>query len=203
MSYRPLDTSSVRPPAEDAEDHRTVDWWGLTFLLVVILAFFSSVMFSYFFLRFNSDRWPPAGIERPSLLLPTISTLILLASCLPLLWMQRVLGKGARPRFNVALGLNAGLSVVSLAIQIVSYSLLDFGATTNAYGSAFFVTVSFHAVLLVTGLYVGAIVQARAWKGHFNGPRHVAVTSLSTYWYVLTAMWLVIYASLYLLPYIE
>ncbi|MBA2451801.1 MAG: cytochrome c oxidase subunit 3 [Chloroflexia bacterium] len=203
MSYRPLDTRSVRPPAEDAEDHRTVDWWGLIFLIVVILAFFSSVMFSFFFLRFNAEQWPPASIERPTLLLPTIATLTLLASCLPLIWMQRVLGKGERPRFNVGLGLNTGLSVAFLAILIVSLSMLDFGATTNAYGSAFIVTVGFLVVLAIAGLYVGAIVQARAWKGHFNGPRHVAVTSLSTYWYVLTAMWMVVYVSLYLLPYIE
>lgn len=203
MTYRPILPTSLSPPAEEGDDQRTVDWWGLTFLIIVILAFFSSVMFSYFFLRFNAEQWPPAGVARPTLLLPTISTLTLLASCLPLIWLQRVLSKGERPRFNVGLGLNAGLSVAFLGIQIFSYQTLDFGASTNAYGSAFFVTVSFHAVLAIAGLYVGAIVQARAWKGHFNGPRHVAVSSLSTYWYVLTAMWLVVYVSLYLLPYIE
>lgn len=203
MSYRPVNPDTIRPPGERPDDHRSVDWWGMTFLLVVILAYFSAVMFSYFFLRSAAGEWPPEGIERPSLMLPTIATFALLASCLPLIYIQRVLARGAKPRFNIGLAANAVLSVVYLALQFASYSALDFGASTNAYGSAFYVTVMFHAVLAVCGLYVGAIVQARAWKGHFNGPRHVAISSLSTYWYVLSAMWVVIYISLYLLPYIE
>lgn len=201
MSYRSLDTESIN--AETTSDPRGVDWWGVVFLLVVLAAFFAAIMFSWFYLRSGAESWPPEGIDRPALLLPSVATGALLFSCLPLIWMQRELLQGATPRFNLALALSFVSGVLFLALQAISYVGLDFGATDHAYGSAFFTIVGFHTVLTFAGLYVGAIVQGRAWKGHFSRTRHVAITCLAMYWYGTVAMWIVIYLSLYLLPYIE
>lgn len=201
MSYRSLNTGSIS--SETTPDPRGVDWWGVVFLLVVLSAFFAAIMFSWFYLRSGAESWPPEGTDRPALLLPSMATGALLASCLPLIWLQRELRQGATPRFNLALALSFVPGLLFLALQAIGFLGLDFGATDHAYGSAFFTITVFHATLIFGGLYVGAIVQGRAWKGHFSLTRHVAISCLSIYWYAVVAMWIVIYLSLYLLPYIE
>jgi cytochrome c oxidase subunit III len=204
MSYRPLKTDHMgHGPEEATSDLRTVDWWGVIFLIIVLAAFFSSIMFSWFYLRSAADAWPPIGTERPDVLLPTVATGALLASCLPLILLQLRLRGQKAPHFNIHLALSALLGFAFLVIQSVSFLQLDFGARDHAYGSALYTITIFVMLLVFSGLYVGAIVQARAWKGHFNGPRHVAITCLSTYWYAVTVKWMIVYASIYLLPLIE
>lgn len=204
MSYRSIDSLGIGDgPLEAESDLRTVDWWGVVFLIVVLSAFFSAIMFSWFFLRFGAERWPPQGTSQPETILPAIATGALLLSCLPLILLQLRLRAGNSPRFNLLLALSFLLGVTFTGVQAASFLGLDFGARDHAYGSAFYTTTVFVMVLLLGGLYVGAIVQARAWKGHFNGPRHVAITNLALYWYSVTAMWLIVFVSLYLLPYID
>lgn len=199
MSYRPINSDPVDQRIQEySTDARSVDWWGVVMLLVVLLAFFASIMFSWFFLQFGAEAWPPEGVESPDLLLPTIATVALLVSTLPLLWLQIQLRRERPPRFNLALGSSAALGVVYLAVQAVHFTGLDFSATGHAYGSTFYLITIFHAVLVFAGLYVGAIVQARAWQGHFTPTRHVAIDGLAAYWYTLALMWLFIYPSLYL-----
>lgn len=204
MSYRPVDSRPIGSgPLEAESDLRTVDWWGVVFLLVVLAAFYSAILFSWFFLRFGAEHWPPVGTDTPSVLLPAIATGALLASCLPLLLLQLKLRDGSRSRMNLLLGASWLLGIAFLAVQVASFLTLDFGVRDHAYGSAFYTTTVFVMVLLFGGLYVGAIVQARTWKGHFNGPRHVALTNLAVYWYSIVAMWALTFVSLYLLPYID
>lgn len=204
MSHRPVDSRPIGAgPLESKSDLRTVDWWGVVFLLVVLGAFYSAIMFSYFFLRFGSEHWPPIGTDTPDIVLPGIATGALLASCLPLLLLQRRLGEGVLSRMNVLLAASWLLGMAFMAVQVGSFLTLDFGVRDHAYGSAFYTTTVSVMMMLFGGLYVGAIVQARAWKGHFNGPRHVAITNLAVYWYVIVLMWVITFVSLYVLQLFE
>ena len=204
MSYRKLNTDQIGSGlAEAPSDTRSVDWWGVVFLIVVLSAFFSAIMFAWFFLRSGVENWPPTGTDDPELMLSGSATGVLLLSCLPLNLLQLRLKAGKAPRFNLHLALSSLLGVAFLGLLMASFLTLDFGVTDHAFGSAFYTITVFVMLLVAGGLYVGAIVQARAWKGHFNGVRHIAITNLALYWYSVTAMWMIVYPSLYLLTAIE
>jgi cytochrome c oxidase subunit III len=204
MSYRRLNTEQIgHGPLESESDVRTVDWWGVVFLIVVLAAFFSAIMFSWFFLRFGAEQWPPTGTDRPDIVLPSIGAGLLLASCLPLVLLQLRLKTRKPPHFNIFLAVNSLLGLAFIGVQVASFTMLDFGARDHAFGSAFYTITAFVMLLFLGALYAGAIVQARAWKGHFNGPRHVAITNLATFWYSSTLMWMIVYVSLYVLTYVE
>lgn len=203
-TYRPINTSPIGDgPVESESDFRTVDWWGVVFTIVVLSAFFSAIMFAWFFLRFGAEHWPPVGTDQPDIVLPSIAAGLLLLSCLPLVVLQLRLRDGGRSRINLLLAISSLLGLAFLGVQVASFLELDFGAGDHAYGSAFYTVTVFVMLLVFAGLYVGAIVQARAWKGHFNGPRHVALTNLATYWYSVMVMWAIVYVSIYLLPLVE
>ena len=204
MSYRRLNTEQIgHGPLETESDVRTVDWWGVLFLIVVLAAFFSAIMFSWFFLRFGAEQWPPTGTDRPGIVLPSIGAGLLLASCLPLVLLQLRLRAGKEPHFNIFLAASSLLGLAFIGVQVASFLRLDYGARDHAFGSAFYTITVFVMLLVLGGLYVSGIVQVRSWKGHFNGPRHVAITNLATYWYSSTLMWMIVYVSLYLLTYLE
>jgi cytochrome c oxidase subunit III len=203
-TYRPINPGPIGDgPVESPSDLRTVDWWGVVFTIVVLSAFFSAIMFSWFFLRFGAESWPPVGTDQPDVVLPSIAAGLLLLSCLPLVVLQLRLKSGSRSRMNLLLAASGLLGLAFLGVQVASFLNLDFGARDHAYGSAFYTITVFVMLLAFAGLYVGAIVQARAWKGHFNGPRHVALTNLATYWYSITLMWAIVYVSIYLLPLVD
>lgn len=204
MSYRKLNTDRVGGgPVEAPSDTRSVDWWGVVFLIVVLSAFFSSIMFAWFYLRSGAENWPPIGTDDPELMLSGSAAGLLLLSCLPLILLQMRLIAGKSPRFNLHLALSSLLGLAFVALQAASFLTLDFGIRDHAFGSAFYTITVFVMLLVTGGLYVGAIVQARAWKGHFNGARHIAITNLAIYWYSVTVMWMIAYPSLYLLTAIE
>src|SRR5689334_10325596 len=79
---------------------KSVDWWGMVLLILTEATLFAALLSSYFYLRFLNPAWPPAGIERPELVLPSVATVILLASSLPMHLADRGIRTGNQRRLR-------------------------------------------------------------------------------------------------------
>src|SRR5919201_5605454 len=58
-------------------------WWGIVVFVATEATLFGTLIGSYFYLRFNAAKWPPAGVPEPKLTLPLVLTGILVATSLP------------------------------------------------------------------------------------------------------------------------
>lgn len=197
---------STRRRAREAPEGpvgRTTGWWGMVLFICTESATFAAILASYFYLRFIHDTpWPPPGDRPPSLPVPTVGTVVLLLSCLPMLLAGRT---GRRPRVHGLMLLLALLGgVVFVVLQGVDYSD-EWPASTlhkDAYGSLFYTITGLHVLHVVIGLFmvllvlVGGAVRG-VGRGHLGSVRVVAM-----YWYFLSVLAVAVYATVYLSPHL-
>lgn len=185
---------------------RSFGWWGMVWLIATEATLFAALIASYFYLRFRSGpEWPPDGIEDPTLGLPLVMSAILLSTTIPVHLAETGIKKGSQSRLRWGLGMGFLLGVVFLGITFAvewPEKLHEFGPTTNAYGSMYFLITGFHAAHVLGGLAFSAWTQVRAWNGAFSAERHLTVQNFALYWHFVDVVWVFVFLSIYLSPHL-
>jgi heme/copper-type cytochrome/quinol oxidase subunit 3 len=177
-------------------------WWGMALFILTEAILFSLLLASYFYLLSSAAVWPPAGTDKPDLLLPGIDTAILLLSSVPMFWATYAIGHGQRRNLSLALILSGILAVAFLIIQ--GFSLVDSGisATANAYGSIFLTVELTHAAHLVVALLFLSYALIRNQLGHFDADHHLGIETTAMYWHFVDIVWIFVFLSLHIAPYV-
>jgi heme/copper-type cytochrome/quinol oxidase subunit 3 len=191
----------VRERSPRRSPEPTTGTMGMLLFILTEATLFATFLVSYFFLRFQSTpRWPPEGIETPTLLLPSIMTVILLSSSVPMHIADAGIRRGSRLRLRLGLLASFVLGATFLGLQAVEYveKLREFTPQTNAYGSLFFMITGFHGAHVAVGLLLNLWVQIQAGRGFYGPDRHLTVRNVALYWHFVDAVWIAIFSSLYL-----
>jgi heme/copper-type cytochrome/quinol oxidase subunit 3 len=138
----------------------------------------------------------------PNLLLPSISTVVLLTSAVPAFLAERGIRHGSQGWLVLGLAAVFGSGLLFVGLQIAEYSTLSFSHVTNAYGSAFFLLSWYVTFLAFLALVIGGVVQVQAWLGYFSQRRFVAIQNLTMLWYFTIVAWLIVFGVIYLSPYV-
>jgi cytochrome c oxidase subunit III len=181
--------------------HRASGWWGMWCLILTEASLFAYLLFSYFYLASQSHGgWLP---ELPKLRLALPNTIILIASSFVLRWGETGIRKGNRGRLLLGLGGAFVLGAVFSVLQMLEWHSKKFGLSANAYASSYFVTTGFHMAHVVGGLLVIAALILWAVLGKFDAERHAAVSIGGLYWHFVDVVWLAVFTTFYVLPYIH
>jgi cytochrome c oxidase subunit I+III len=184
-----------------ASGHRSVGWWGMAGVVATEGGFFVYLLFSYFYLgSMSTNPWPTSV---PRFGLPLVNTGILLASSVAVWWGERGIRSGKSHRLRIGIALGLGLGALFLALQGVEYGRETLSGTTDAYGSLFYTITGFHAAHVLVGLLMLGFVLVRAFYRHFDAERHEAVSNAALYWHFVDAVWLVVFTSLYVTPFVR
>ncbi len=181
---------------------RSISWWAMLILILNEAVIFASLLASYFYIRINAVLWPPQGVKLPELTLSTINTLILIGSSLALLWGTGGIRRDNATRLRTGLGIAFVLGAIFLGVQIYEYTQLKFLPKDHAYGSLFWSITGLHAIHVLAGLLMIVYAELRAFLGHFNGEQYQTVENVSLYWHFVDVVWIVIFASLFISPYL-
>jgi cytochrome c oxidase subunit I+III len=181
---------------------RSISWWGMVVLILNEAVIFASLLASYFYLRFNSVLWPPQGVKLPELTLSSINTVILLGSSLVMQWAASGIRRGEVNRLRIGLAIAFLMGALFLGIQIDEYTMLEFLPQAHAYGSLFWGITGLHATHVLVGLLMNGYIQVRAAYGHFGADRFQGVENVTLYWHFVDVVWIFIFASLFLSPYL-
>jgi cytochrome c oxidase subunit 3 len=184
---------------------RSPGWWGMVFLVATEAMFFTILLTSYGYLRFRHGTvWPPDGIEKPDLLLVGIMTPILLLSSVPMHWAELGIRRGRSWQLRLGLFLTFVLGATFLTLQSVEYlsKVKEFTPRTDVYGTLFFTITGFHGFHVLVGLLMNLWLQYYAWRGRFGAGRYVPVEVVVLYWHFVDAVWIFIFATIYLSPHL-
>jgi cytochrome c oxidase subunit 3 len=182
---------------------RASGWFGVWCVVVTEAAIFAYLIFGYFYFASqpHPGGWPPGGPPRLTLAGP--NTLILLASSVALWWGERGLRRhGRKAQTLIGLAVALVLGCVFVAVQLLEWKAKDFGPTTNAYGSFYFTLTGFHLAHVAAGLVTLLVLLIWSALGYFNPERHAPIAIGAIYWHFVDAVWLVVFATLYLTPYL-
>lgn len=175
--------------------------WGMGTLVASEAALFGYLLFSYYYTA--AAAGPKWVLEpSPSLKLALPNTIVLLLSSVAA-WMgergvlQRRRGQ-ALAGFVIALVLGSGFFVV----QIFEWRVKPYGLGDSSYSSLYFVTTGFHMAHVGVGLLVLAAICAWTMLDYFSPRRNLSVSAGVLYWHFVDAVWLFVFATYYLSPYL-
>lgn len=181
---------------------RGIGWWGLMSLVLTEGCLFVYLLFSYFYFETQMPKgWSPE--PHPSLKLALPNTAILVLSSVAVWWGEKGVVEGRRGRALGGLSAAWLLGLVFLGIQAEEYREKSYTLSSGPYGSLFFTVTGFHMAHVVVGVLVLMAVTLWTALGYFDKARNAPVLIGAAYWHFVDGVWLCVFTSFYLLPYLR
>ena len=200
MSARPERLLDVAHLPEVTFGAKSLTWWGTIGFMIVEGMTLAVSAVSYLYLRQSAERWPPPNVPLPELLVPTVSMVVLLLVIVPM----QMAGRAAR-RLDVA-GVKRGLvigtllSAVCMALRVWEFTAFGVRWDDNAYGSAAWTLLGFHAALLAVDVLETGAMAALFLLGHAEAKHFPDVEDAALYQWFLSLSYVPVWALLFLLP---
>lgn len=174
---------------------------GMTIFLVSLGIFFAALFILYAWLRSGLESWPPPGEPALPLLLPTLNTVVVVASSAVIHLAVLALKRAQPQRYARLVLVTANLGAMFLVLQVLllrqAISMgIEVGTTT--YAGLLYTLAGVHAAHMVVGV---AAVVALAILGFRAPTRPSGLTRIrmwASFWHFLSAVWLVMFVALFL-----
>jgi cytochrome c oxidase subunit 3 len=128
-----------------------------------------------------------------------VNTAILVTSSFTIHWALQAIKRGNRAGLQAGLVLTLALGTTFLLTQILEYSRVGFAPHDGAFGTIFYGLTGLHGAHVFVGLTLLTFATIRAFRGHFSATHHHGVEIPGIYWHFVDVMWIVVYATIYLL----
>jgi len=164
--------------------------WGMALFLCSEATIFGTLMATYFYLDFDAHRWPPAGIERPTIAWPSIATGWLVLSMIPIWLASRSARRGARRLTLGSIWVACAMQCLYLAAQILLFrhDLLHFSPKGSAYGSIYFTMLAADHAHVALGIALDAALLLFITLRGLANYWLIGVRGLAIYWYAVTVI---------------
>ena len=171
-------------------------WWGAAVFLASEATLIGTLVGSYFYLRFNTSRWPPHGTPEPRVVAPLVLTLVLVAAAggvYAALWNAQ---RGRRFAALGALALATCVQGVYLALQIalMRSDLHHYSPRTSAYSSIYYTLSGAAHAHVAVGLLIDLWLVARI-ASRITPYRLVGLRVATLYWSVVSVLAVVVFLT--------
>jgi cytochrome c oxidase subunit 3 len=170
---------------------------GLVLFLASESLLFAAFFAAYFTLAGANDTWPPAGTEL-DVLRATIFTAVYVLSAATMALAVRAARAGDKGESNRWLVASLVLGLVFVVNTFIELATLDFGLTTDAYGSIFWVTIGVHWLHVLAGLVV-VVAALVVSTGRGVAPLASSRAAAAYYWYFTVALSVLVLVVFYLI----
>lgn len=171
---------------------------GMALFVASEAVFFGAFFGIYASAYTQAGVWPPAGVITPSLGLPTVATLVLLASAVSMALAQRGARRGNSLQHSLRwLSVTVACAVGFVALVAAGYPGLQFGVGEGIYQSLFYTITAIALAHVAGGIVLLFLVLARARAGELALHRE-PLQAAGIYWYFVVAVGAVVYLLLYL-----
>jgi cytochrome c oxidase subunit III len=175
-------------------------WWGVMGLILIEVTILGIGMVSYFYLRTLAPLWPPPPTALPDLLLPTVNTLLLLVSVVPMYWVDRAARRKERRGVQIGLVLCVVLGLGFGVLRGFEFRAMHTQWDSHAYGSVVWTLLGLHTFDLVTEVVETILLMVVALTGQMTDHVFLDISDSAPFWYFVAAIWVPIYAVLYVVP---
>ena len=188
------------PPAANVSSRVDSRLLGIFLFIASEVMLFGSFFTAYFFVRVINEapEWPPAPYERP-VFVAFVNTCVLVTSSFTVHWALQSIKRGNRAGLQAGLLLTFLMGLTFLLTQVREYSRIGFAPKDGAFATIFFGLTGLHGAHVFVGLTLLAFATVRAFRGHFTPEHHHGVEIPGIYWHFVDVMWIVVYATIYLL----
>lgn len=192
-----------------AMDHRSPIWWGNLLLLLIETTMIALLVATYFYLRVvDISLWPPPKVNQlpilyhpvPSLLIPTINLLVILAGLVPMIWTDRACLARNAGAVKAGLLLWMLFGIASIVLRFYEFPALHFRWNDNAYASVVWTLLGLHLSHLIACTAENSIMAAWVLTKGLDDKHARDVRVTATYWYWIAGVWVLLYVLVYWTP---
>jgi cytochrome c oxidase subunit 3 len=184
-------------PRPRAREENTA-WLGMLIFLGSWAMLFAGLFFAYGAIRAATQGWPPAGLPRLPFWLPLGNTLVLGLSSATLQIGLLRLRRNREATWPIAASFVLGLLFLGLQLALwITVWRAGLLPTAGPYPSVFWALTTFHALHVLVGLGALGALAWRTARGIYNAARHLPVRLWTMYWHFVGAVWLLIFASVF------
>lgn len=167
---------------------------GMTIFQISWIMIFLCLVMVNWQLRYSYTEWPPPGVEKMGVILPSFATLILLVSVALARRGLSAIRQDGRGAFLTLWRAVIGLGAAFVALMVFEWLRVPMG---TQYGTVFRLMIGFHGFhALVIGLYMAGVYRAAA-AGQYGSLDFWAIEAGVKLWYFVAFAWLLFYAVLY------
>ena len=183
------------------ERERMTSSIAMVMTLISFSMLFATLMLGYVAYRFTSVVWPPLGMQRASLEIPTLSTLIILMSSLSYYmsessFLQNKL-KAFKNYYFVTLLLGTSFMVSQMFLW-QNLKLTGIFVDSTVFGSIIYAFTWVHAGHMVVGL-LALLFLIPSLRGKRNeGKTQIWLKSVGQFWHFLGIVWVIMYFSIFI-----
>lgn len=178
---------------------------GMLLFIASEIMFFAGLFAAYFDIRAkNLPNWPaiPEGAHFGVTPVIVVATVILITSSLVIEWGVIRIRRGDRTGMNRALALTVLMGITFLLLEATDWFILASEGVTlsgSVFGSLYFTMTGFHFAHVLGGVIGISIILGRGVSGQFSARHHTAVEAVSYYWHFVDIVWVLLFATFYLL----
>jgi cytochrome c oxidase subunit 3 len=191
-----------------AFDTRSPLWWGNLWLLAIESTMFAILVASYFYIRMNYHEWPPPRVNQepvlyhtaPDLGIATANMVLLLLSCIPVIWMDRAARRKNQSSVQIGLLIFFAVGIASIILRSYEFRAVHFLWNENAYASVVWTVLGTHLLHLIVATSECLFIATFAFSCPLDESHALDVTVLAVYWYWVVGIWLLLYGIIYFGP---
>jgi cytochrome c oxidase subunit III len=193
------DAHAPHPPEAHHSSRIDARLLGILLFIISETMLFGSFFTAYFFIRVvQNSPWPPEPFSFP-VSVALVNTLILVSSSGTVHYAVHSITKGNRLGMRVGLASTFLLGVTFLTTQVNEYFKAGFAIHDGAFASVFYGLTGLHGAHVFVGLTLLAIMNIRAWRGHFSPGSYMGVEAAGIYWHFVDVMWIIVFLTVYVL----
>jgi cytochrome c oxidase subunit 3 len=210
----PVPPHALRHHFADLDQQRETATLGMWVFLITEVMFFGGMFAAYLVYRVAYPVAFQEASQHMAFMAGTINTAVLICSSLFVACAVHAAQLGHRKQIVFFLLLALLLGVAFLGIKAIEYhdhwvehtvpgASFQFEGTDPVHSEMFFalyfVMTGFHALHMVIGVVLVAVIAYFAWHGRYTPAYHSPVENVGLYWHFVDIIWIFLYPLLYLI----
>ncbi len=174
---------------------KVVSGIGMTVILVSFAMLFASLLLGYVIFRLSNEVWPPMGMETVPLMLPSLSTVIIIASSLMFHNMQTSYEAKGSTRSKLYYFLTLSLGCLFMYVQFELWQeMADIGlyVSGGVFPSLMYTLTWVHAGHIVMAL-AALLTLIPAIFDSYADEKMIWIINIGKFWHFLGIIWLIMY----------
>jgi cytochrome c oxidase subunit 3 len=186
---------ATKKMSESDQGQEIVSSIGMIVALVSFAMLFATLMMGFAMFRFTAPVWPPDGMVKPSLLLPSLSTLCIFLSSLSYIWFEKNIANKKGLILTIVLGLGFMLMQSLLWHQLKSQGVF---VSSGIFPSIIYAFTWIHAAHIVAAL--GLLFWLLFFAlNELNTKALLRASSVGKFWHFLGIVWLIMFLTIFVL----
>jgi heme/copper-type cytochrome/quinol oxidase subunit 3 len=172
---------------------RPKGWWGMVVFIATEATLFGTFVGTYFYLRLHNANWLPPNVPKPPVLTPTLLTVALLLTSIPMHIASRAAGGGRREAAWRATAVAFVVQLVYIVWQLHDYvhTLDVYDPQQSAWASVFVTLLGADHLHVLAGVLLSAWFLIRI-RSRLTRYRIVGLQSTAFYWHAVNTITLVV-----------